>query len=67
MEHKDFVIGDKFFTATGMWLCTDKGTKIITAVKCDKNGEPPKNWEVNEEDVIFFSSDFGGCDLVNRF
>src|ERR1017187_5073870 len=33
MTHSDFKIGEHFYTATGKWLCTDVGKKVIIAMK----------------------------------
>ena len=33
MEHGDFAIGKEFQTATGVWRCTDIGTRTIIAIK----------------------------------
>jgi hypothetical protein len=32
MEHPDFKIGTLFRTATGLWRCTDVGTRTIAAI-----------------------------------
>jgi hypothetical protein len=62
MEHRDFVIGQSFWTATGEWRCTDIGTRIIAAIKLDKdepswyNGPP---YAVSES--VMDEYDFGGC------
>lgn len=29
MDHSDFASGDEFRTATGVWRCTDIGTRTI--------------------------------------
>lgn len=33
MNHNEFKIGTRFFTGTGEWICTDVGTRTISAVK----------------------------------
>ena len=33
MKHSDYAIGQEFWTATGKWRCTDKGTRTIIAIK----------------------------------
>lgn len=33
MKHSDFEIGTEFTTATGLWRCTDIGTRTIIAIK----------------------------------
>jgi hypothetical protein len=37
MKHSDFQIGREFWTGTGRWRCTDIGTRIIAAIKLDKD------------------------------
>lgn len=37
MRWKDFDIGAPFFTATGTWVCTDKGARVICAIKVDEH------------------------------
>jgi hypothetical protein len=37
MEHSDFKIGDEFWFADNqLWLCTDKGTRVIVAIRLDR-------------------------------
>ena len=33
MKHSDFVIGERFQTAIGEWICTDIGTRTISAIR----------------------------------
>ena len=58
MKHKDFKIGKKFYTATGRWICTDIGTRVIVARK-DNND--------SDIEIVFDEYDFGGCDKKDRF
>jgi hypothetical protein len=44
MEHNAFRIGDRFWTATGEWQCTDVGTRTIVAVKIDPNVIADPSW-----------------------
>lgn len=37
MKLADFNIGEKFVTATGEWLCTDKGTRVAVGITLDKS------------------------------
>ena len=39
MTYEDFCIGAEFYTETGRWLCTDKGTRVIVAIHLDKDDE----------------------------
>lgn len=62
MNLEDFNIGEKFMTATGEWLCTDKGTRVVVGIKLDKsdaswyNGPP---YAVTE--TVFDEDDIQGC------
>lgn len=35
MEHDDFMIGAEFEFADQRWHCTDKGTRVIVAIRVD--------------------------------
>ena len=35
MEHSDFKIGTRFVTGSGVWRCTDIGTRTIAAIRLD--------------------------------
>lgn len=35
MKHSEFEIGKEFKCGEGRWRCTDKGTRIITAILLD--------------------------------
>ena len=37
MTRDDFRIGKEFYTATGKWRCTDIGTRVIVAIRLDKD------------------------------
>lgn len=38
MKFEQFKVGEKFFASAGFeWLCTDKGTRTITAIMLDPN------------------------------
>ena len=68
MEKKDFKIGQGFFTATGKWRCTDIGTRVIVAIKLDKDDESWYNgpsYAVAEE--VFDEYAFDDCDLTDDF
>jgi hypothetical protein len=62
MEFEEFDIGIPFFTATGTWVCTDKGTRTIVAIKVDEHdvswlSGPP--YLVAE--TVFDENDMPGC------
>jgi len=64
MKHNDFKIGLEFTTGSGLWRCTDVGTRTICAIKIDEhpgdpswfNGPP---YAVAEH--VFDEYGFGGC------
>ena len=57
---EDFAIDECFYTNSGMWKCTDIGTRVIIAVKY--NGD-----DFDDNEVIFDEFDMGGCSLSNIF
>jgi len=60
MKHSEFKINQFFYSVTGRWLCTDIGTRIIAAIKLDKDviySGPP--YDIQE--VVFDEYDFEGC------
>ena len=62
MIHNQFKIGGIFYTATGTWLCTDIGTRVIVAIHVgheDWMKGPP--YAVPE--IVFDEYDFPGCSL----
>lgn len=64
MTKSDFLIGTEFYTSTGKWRCTDVGTRVIVAIKLDRedaswfNGPP---YAVAES--VFDEYDFASCYL----
>lgn len=63
MKHGDFSIGKKFRTATGEWLCTDVGTRVIAAIKIDdlEDASWAKGPPYAVQETVFDENDFGGC------
>lgn len=64
MKHSEFKIGSTFFASAGFeWLCTDKGTRTISAIMLDPNLDPSwfkgPPYAVNE--VIFDEYDMESC------
>lgn len=64
MEHKDFEIGQEFIASAGFrWLCTDKGTRTITAIMLDHDKD--KSWFIGPpyavDEVIFDEHDMKFC------
>ena len=53
MTKEMFEIGLHFWTATGEWVCTDIGTRVIIAKRLNSDCE-----------IVFDEYDFGGCNLT---
>ena len=64
MTRNDFRIGLEFYTASGKWRCTDVGTRVIVAIKLDRNDS---SWYVGPPyavaESVFDEHDLGGCSL----
>lgn len=62
MTHSDFRKGERFRSATGEWICTDIGTRVIVAIRVESldpswyNGPP---YAVVE--TVFDENDMPGC------
>lgn len=66
MQLEDFEIGKTFVAAAGFsWLCTDKGTRTITAIMLDPNKD--SNWFIGPpyavEEVVFDENAIQSCYL----
>ena len=65
MTRNDFRIGLEFYTASGKWRCTDVGTRVIVAIKLDRD-DP--SWYVGPPyavaESVFDEHDLGGCSLA---
>lgn len=61
MEHKDFAIGEKFFCNNQTWLCTDIGTRSITAIYADIEDHWLKGPPYAMAEIVFNEYDFPGC------
>jgi hypothetical protein len=64
MTKDDFQIGVEFYTEIGKWRCTDVGSRVVVAIKLDREDPswysgPP--YAVVES--VFDEYDFGGCRL----
>ena len=67
MELEEFKIGDRFFTNSGQWMCTDIGTRTITAVKYQSyldSGEKHPPYSIVE--TSFDEYDIEGCRRANK-
>ncbi len=64
MIKDDFRIGIEFYTAAGKWRCTDTGTRVIVAIRLDKDDV---SWYVGPPfavaECVFDEYDLGGCSL----
>lgn len=69
MKHEDFSIGTEFKTDTGVWRCTDTGTRTIIAIKISDTLSPPDpSWfngppyAVAEQ--VFDEKDITACEMI---
>ena len=60
--HSDFRIGTEFYTETGLWRCTDVGTRTIVAVKITDGYPSPQDPPPfsNAAEMVFDEYDFDG-------
>lgn len=63
MKHSDFKIGSFFYTGSGLWKCTDVGTRTICAIKIDEKLDFKEEPPYSVEEVVFDEYDFEGCIL----
>lgn len=72
MKKEDFYIGLEFYTATGKWLCTDIGTRVIVAIKIETGPKAKKgsSWyngpPYTVAEHVFDEYDFAGCSLTSK-
>lgn len=64
MKHSDFQVGQTFWTTNDwQWLCTDKGTRVITAIHVEDDRDP--SWfngpPYAVAEVVFDENDMPGC------
>ncbi len=66
MNLEDFKVGEKFYTESGEWVCLDKGTRTVLAIKKEEYNAI-ENWDCQSDSslVVFYPYDFGGCFLRN--
>lgn len=57
MKREQFHIGETFYTATGPWVCTDVGTRVIVAIEKHRYREP------GFAETVFDEYDLPGCSL----
>ena len=64
MTKNDFQIGTEFYTAADKWRCTDTGTRVIVAIRLDKDAT---SWYAGPPfavaEWVFDEYDLGGCAL----
>jgi hypothetical protein len=64
MRHSEFSIGLNFYSATGMWRCTDVGTRVIVAIRLDA---PDSSWYTGPPyavaESVLDEFDITGCSL----
>jgi hypothetical protein len=63
MKLHEFAIGVVFWCNEQSWRCTDIGTRVIAAIKLDREGDP--SWYRGPPyavaEVVFDESDMDGC------
>jgi hypothetical protein len=62
MKKEEFKLGTEFYTATGRWLCTDIGTRVIVAIHL--NQDDPINYNgppYTIPESVFDEYDIEGC------
>lgn len=63
MQHGEFAIGTEFRTETGIWRCTDIGTRTIIAIKISDRDDPA--WLIGPPyavaEMVFDEDDLEGC------
>jgi hypothetical protein len=59
LEHADFTIGREFWTETGLWRCTDVGTRTICAIKIEGNPLNLIGPPYSVAECVFDENDFG--------
>ncbi|MBB5463829.1 hypothetical protein HDG33_007510 [Paraburkholderia sp. Cpub6] len=62
MQHSDFQIGTQFYTESGLWRCTDVGSRTIVAVQVQDGYPGPTEAPpfVDAVEVVFDEYDFPG-------
>lgn len=65
MIHTEFKIGIEFKTATGLWRCTDIGSRTVIAIKIDDHDDT--SWYLGPPyavaEYVFDEHDMDGCQL----
>jgi hypothetical protein len=62
IDHSEFQIGIEFYTESGLWRCTDVGTRTIVAVRVEDGYPAPDDKPpfVDAVEEVFDEYDFGG-------
>lgn len=65
MEHSEFRIGMEFYSASGLWRCTDVGMRTIVAVRVTDGYPTPDQAPPFSDapEVVFDEYDLPGLDL----
>lgn len=63
---EEFKVGEVFRTESGEWICLDKGTRTVLAIKKEEYNTV-ENWDCQSDKdiIVFYPYDFGGCFLIN--
>jgi hypothetical protein len=71
MHHHEFEIGEKF-TVLGtrdMWLCTDKGTRVVVAINLSQHVNDPRDFAgppYSVAEMVFDEYDIEACSLPQQ-
>lgn len=61
MRHADFGIGHTFVTDTGTWLCTDKGSRVVVAIRQTEDRSLMNGPPYAVVETVFDEYDMEGC------
>lgn len=61
MTLAQFKVGHEFLTATGRWICTDKGKRTVIAKRVTGRDGGASPLAVAEVEVVFDERRFDGC------
>lgn len=64
MTLAQFKVGQEFLTATGRWICTDKGTRTIAAKHVAGLDGAVSPLAMAEVEVVFDETRFAGCSPI---
>jgi len=70
MDHEDFKLGQYFMCGDSQWLCTDVGSRVITAIKLTNTVLLDPSWLDGPpyllEEIVFDEYDMPGCSIIEN-